>query len=298
MKVRVTTNRNTFLALGLPLLVVLVYVLLFFKPWSHTAAAPRMTAEESSQLWSEANALFKMGKYEDALPEVLKLHETYPGNHIYIEMLADINDRLGRYQQESEYWELYFDRAPNPITACPQIGQSYQKQGKSSEALGAFQRCYDRDTENSDSIFFLAHALELAGQNGRAEELYRSGLKIAPEYLDLQIGLARVLLHQDRLDQAKQLALESLQKSPQNTDVLLVVGLVYLKEGDLNKAREYLQQGASLSDGYLDFHLALARLDEEEKNFPEAIREYDRVLKDRPNDDEIRAKRDALVVKQ
>jgi tetratricopeptide (TPR) repeat protein len=291
-------NRNTLLAIALPLVVMLVYVGLFFKPWSHSAAAPRMTAEESSQLWSEANALFKQGKYEDALPEVLKLHETYPGNHIYIEMLAEINDRLGRYQQESEYWEQYFDRAPNPVTACPQIGRSYQKQGRGAEALGAFQRCYDRDRENSDSIFFLAHALELAGQNTQAEELYRKGLTIAPEYLDLQVGLARVLLHEDQLDQAKQLALEALRKSPQNVDVLLVVGLVYLKEGDLNRAREYLERGANLSDGYLDFHLALARLDEEEKKFTEAIHEYDRILKDRPNDDAIRAKRDALVVKQ
>src|SRR5579864_2257229 len=200
-------NRNTLLAIGLPLVVVLVYVVVFFKPWSHTAAAPKMTAEESSQLWSEANTLFKQAKYEDALPDVLKLHETYPGNHIYIEMLAEINDRLGRYQQESEYWEQYFDRAPNPITACPQIGQSYQKQGKGAEALGAFQRCYDRDPENSDSIFFLSHAFELAGQNARAEGLYRKGLKIAPEYLDLQVGLARVLLHEDQLDQAKRLVL-------------------------------------------------------------------------------------------
>jgi tetratricopeptide (TPR) repeat protein len=291
-------NRNTLLAIGLPVLVAVVYMLLFFKPWAHSSAAPRMTAEESSQLWVQCNVLFKQGKYEDALPGVLKLHETYPGNHIYIEMLADINDRLGNYQKEAEYWEQYFDRAPNPITACPQIGKAYQKMGKEAEALGAFQRCYDRDPENSDSIFFLAHALELAGQNGRAGELYEKGLKIAPEYTDLQVGLARVLLHQDRLDQAKQLALEALQKSPQNVDVLLVVGLVYLREGDLNKAREYLEKGASISDGYLDFHLALARLDEDEKKFPDAVREYDRVLKDHPNDDAIRAKRDALVVKQ
>jgi Tfp pilus assembly protein PilF len=111
------------------------------------------------------------------------------------------------------------------------------------------------------------------------------------------VGLARVYLREDRLDQAKQLAVDALQKSPQNVDVLLVAGLVYLRDGDLIKAREYLQKGSALSDGYLDFHIALARLDEEEKKFPDAVREYDRVLKDRPNDDAIRAKRDALLVK-
>jgi tetratricopeptide (TPR) repeat protein len=292
-------TRNTFLAIGLPVVIALVYVVLFLKPWAQGRPVDsRLTPEESNQLWSECNQLFKSGKYEDALPGMLKLHEAYPGNHIYIEMLADINDHLGRYPQEAEYWEQYFDRAPNPVAACPQIGQAYWKQGKQKEALGAFQRCLDRDPENSDSIFFLAHAFELTGDTARAGELYEKGLKIAPEYTDLQIGLARVWLREDKLDQAKLIALEAAQRSPQNVDVLLVVGLVYLREGDLIKARGYLEKGVKLSDGYLDFHIALARLDEDEKNFPDAIREYDRILKDRPNDDAIRAKRDALMVKQ
>lgn len=299
MRVVMRVNRNTYFAIGLPVLIAIVYVVLFLKPWAHSRASDsHLTPEESNQLWSECNQLFKAGKYEDALPGMLKLHETYPGNHIYIEMLADINDHLGRYQQEAEYWEQYFDRAPNPVAACPQIGQAYWKQGKQKEAVAAFQRCYDRDPENSDSIFFLAHAFEMTGETRRAGELYEKGLKIAPEYTDLQIGLARVWLREDKLDQAKQIAVEAVQKTPQNVDVLLVAGLVYQREGDLNKAREYLEKGVKLADGYLDFHIALARLDEDEKNFPEAIQEYDRVLKDRPNDDAIRVKRDALMVKR
>lgn len=292
------SNRTTLLAVGLPVVVALLYLALLFKPWKHPSPPKRLTPEESATLWEECKALFKEGKYQDALSDALKLHETYPGNHIYIEMAADIYDRLGRYSEEAEFWEQYFDRAPNPVTACPQIGQAYSKQGKEKEAISAFERCLARDPENSDSIFFLAHALELSGQTNRAGELYQQGLKIAPEYTDLQLGLARVYLRQDKAAQAKDLALKALRKSPDNVDALLVAGLVYSREGDLAKAKQYLEKGVNLADGYLDFHYALARIAEQENNFPEAIRHYDRILKDHPDDQAVRSKRDALVGKQ
>jgi tetratricopeptide (TPR) repeat protein len=292
------SKRTTFLAIGLPLMVAIFYLGVFFKPWARTDPPSRMTPEESSKLWEQCNSLFRQAEYQEALPGVLKLHETYPGNHIYIEMAADIYDHLGRYEQEAAFWEQYFDRAPNPVTACPQIGQAYWKQGKEKEAISAFERCFDRDRENSDSIFFLAHALELSGQPTRAAELYQRGLKIAPEYIDLQLGLARIWLRQDKVAEARQIVVQALRKSPQNVDALLVAGLISLREENLGKARQNLEEGVKLADGYLDFHFALARLAEEEQNFPEAIREYDRILKDRPNDQDVRSKRDALVEKQ
>ena len=293
------SKRTSLLAIGLPVLVALVYLVFLYKPWARsTPPSKKLTAEESAALWDECKSLFREGKYQDALADALKLHATYPGNHIYIEMAAETYGKLGRYPEEAEFWEKYFDQAPNPVTACPQIGQAYWRQGKEKEAISAFERCLARDPENSDSIFFLAHALELSGQTARAGELYQRGVKIAPEYTDLQIGLARIYLRQDKLAQAKDIALKALHKSPQNVDVLLVAGLVYSREGDLTKAKQYLEQGATLADGYLDFHYALARIAEEENNSAEAIRQYDRILKDRPDDRSVRSKRDALAVKQ
>src|SRR5262245_38734182 len=132
------SKRTTLLAIGLPVLVGALYLLLAFKPWAYSSPDKRLTAEESARLWEDCKSRFKQGKYLDALPEALQLHESYPNNHIYIEMAADIYDRLGRYPEAAEFWEKYFDRAPNPVTACPQIGQAYWKQGKEKEAVSAF----------------------------------------------------------------------------------------------------------------------------------------------------------------
>jgi predicted TPR repeat methyltransferase len=76
-----------------------------------------------------------------------------------------------------------------------------------------------------------------------------------------------------------------------------VAGLACTQEKQPAKAREYLSRGVTLSDDYLDFHFALARLDEQDKDFSDAAREYDRILQDRPDDALTRTKRDALMVK-
>jgi tetratricopeptide (TPR) repeat protein len=292
------SKKTRYLSISLPLVVVLFYLSVMYKPWAHTTSPPRpMSAEESGKLWEQCKSLSREGKYQDALPGVLKLHEAYPGNHIYIEMAAEIYDHLGDYAKEADFWEQYFDRAPNPVTACPQIGQAYEKQGKEKESIAAFERCLARDPENSDSIFFLAHALETSGQPERAAELYERGLKLAPGYGDLQLGLARMRLRQGKPDEAMQITQKVLRKSPQNVDALLVAGLACSRQDHLTQARQYLEEGVKLSDGYLDFHFALARLDEEEKKFPAAIAEYNRILKDRPDDSAVHAKRDALLEK-
>jgi tetratricopeptide (TPR) repeat protein len=293
------TKPSTYLAIALPVVLAIVYVGVVLKPFHHASVpAVQITTADSAELWDRCNSLYRQGKYQDVLVDLSKLLEAYPGNHMYLEMAAQVYDQLGDYQREAEYWEKYFDHAPNPVTACPQIGQVYRKQGKQKEALDAFERCLAQDPANADSIFYLAHALEMAGQTDRASELYARGLKLAPDYTDLQIGLARVQLRQGKLKDARANIMPTLSRTPVNVDGLLVAGLVLRREGDLLGAKQYLERGVQMSDGYLDIHLALAEIAEQEKNYPEAIRQYDRVLLSQPQNQEIRSKRDALQVHQ
>jgi tetratricopeptide (TPR) repeat protein len=251
-------------------------------------------------LLSASSTLLNEGKYQDALQAMLKLHEAYPENHIYISKLADIYDRLGLYKEEAEMWEQFLDHAHRPLEACPQIGQAYWKQGvlKEKEAISAFERCLAFDPSNTDSIFYLAHALEMSGQFDRAGELYQRGLTFDPKYTDLRLGLARVWLQQDKLEKAKESALGVLGGSPDNVDALLIAGLVDAKEGNLREAKKFLERGAKLSPGYTDFHIALAKIAEQEKNAPEAIRQYNKILELHPEYRDIRARRDALAAKK
>src|SRR4029077_21214130 len=95
-------------------------------------------------------------------------------------------------------WEQYLQYSPTAIDGCPQVAFDYQKQNKPEEAFKAFERCWMIEAD-ADTIFFYAHALETDGQFEKALKLYLDGIKRAPNYPDIQIGLARV---QSRLGQA------------------------------------------------------------------------------------------------
>jgi len=233
-----------------------------------------LSPDKSRMLQEEADLLRHFGKWDRALAPTLQLHNAYPENHIYIGHLAEIYDHLGRFKDEAAMWEQYMVHAPLPIEACPQIGQAYQKLDMEKQAIGAFERCLAIEPNNPDSIFFLARALELSGDLSRAETVYERGVALSPKYLDQQIGLARVKLREGKAEEAHRLAASVVSESPKNVDALLVLGLACKRLGDRAEAKQYLERGAELADGYVDIHIALADLAEQDSNLQQAIHEY------------------------
>jgi tetratricopeptide (TPR) repeat protein len=260
------------LALG-----VFVWGLSLQLPARGGAAQAPPSPEESRKLQEASAALIRADKWQAALEPTMKLHSAYPESHIYIGHLAEIYDHLGKYKEEAALWEEYLVRAPRPIEGCPQIGDAYQKQGLPQQAISAFEKCLAFEPYNPDSIFYLARAWERAGELTKSGDLYRRGIAVSPDYGDLQTGLGRVLLRQGQPEEAKAVAAKVLVRSPEDTDALLVMGLACQRMGNRKQAREYLERGVRLADTYTDFHLALARIAEQDSDVHQAIAQYERV---------------------
>lgn len=280
--------------IALPVLILgLFYWALFLSPGGARGAS--LTPEEARVLVSRSEKLLRQDKYEEALGPVLKLYHAYPDSHIYAGQAARIFHKLHRYREEAELWEEFRENAPRPEEACPQIGQAYEKQGLSKEALSAYEWCLAEEPNNTDAIFYLAHALERDGQFDRAGELYRRGLSLSPTYGDLRVGLARVLLRQGRPAEAKEAVSQVLQRRPEDSDALYVLGMIYFRLENLRQARQYLEKGVRQADGNPDFHIALAQVAERENNISDAILHYNRALELSPDNKGLRARRDALL---
>ena len=301
----VTPKRNTGVRPWMrPLMPIaflaLVYVALFTKQglfgfgWREIKTT--LTVDESEQLDGESQGFILAQQYQEALTPTLKLYRAYPENHIYIERLAQIYDHLGQFDNEAKSWERYLDLAPTPIAACPQIGESYWKQGETHEkqAIAAYERCLAIDPLNADSIFYLGHALEMSGDFERAASTYEKGLQLSPEYTDLRLGLARSWLRLDKTSQAKVIVDDVLKRKADRSDALLLAGMISLHEDDYTKAKDYLTRGAAISSDP-DFHVLLARIAEHQNDAAAALKEYTRLSELRPNDERVRKKRDALL---
>jgi predicted Zn-dependent protease len=266
--------------------------------WLARGTRATLTPQEAQHLADTSKALMDQGKYQEALAPTLQLYQAYPENHIYIGHLAEIYDHLGQYDTEAQYWEKFVDRAPTPVEACPKYGQAYAKAGKDKEAIAAFQRCLSFSPKNSDSFFYLGHALEMDGQWDQAAGNYEQGLAISPDYTDLKLGLARCRLRQDKPEESLKIANQVLAKNPDKADALLILGMVYLHEDKPADAKKALERGVKLADSDPDFHRLLARAYSDLNDTAGELREYNRLVELEPGDQRIRAKRDALQAKR
>lgn len=254
----------------------------------------RLTLEESRALLDQSRKLVLAGKDEQALVPALKLYSVYPENYLYSRLLAEIYHRLGRYKEEAGSWEKFMQYAPLPVDACPDVGLAYWNQKLYEKAIGAFERCLSFDPEMPDSVFFLAHAVEMRGGWKRAGALYRKALARTPRSLDCRIGLARVEMNEGRLAESKKRILDALHEFPENLDALLVAGLVYWRMGDVAQAKQYLTKGAALSKGYADYHLILGRIEESQGHIGDASMRYNRALEIDPDNEEATQRLAAL----
>ena len=287
----------------LPAVLLGVFYLVLYSPWglfSKQGKRATLTPAQAQQLDNSSRTLISAQKFEQALEPTLKLHDVYPENHIYLARLADIYNHLGRYADEAAAWEQYMDHSPTALEGCPRYGQAYQKLGPAydKQVISAFERCLSLDPTNTDSIFYLAHALELNGDWDRAASLYEQGLTISPNYTDLALGLARCRVRQDRPEDAKAAADKVLAKNPDKADALLILGLVYLHEDKYADAKKVLEHGARISPGDTDFPTLLARVASAQNDTAEELRQYNRLVELKPDDKEIRAKRDRLAAKK
>lgn len=88
-----------------------------------------------------------------------------------------------------------------------------------------------------------------------------------PETLN---DLAWAVLVLDRPDEAEALVREALVKNNQLSAAWDTLGMVYLKQGKLDQAREAIQKALNLSPNYPEFHVHLAEVEIAAKNYKSA----------------------------
>jgi tetratricopeptide (TPR) repeat protein len=229
------------------ILYLFYWMLIVNPPVDEEEHGDRMSADTVYSTRKKCEALVAAKKYSEAMPLYRALNKSFPENHTYQESLANIYHALGRYAEEAQMWEQYVQHAPIPVEGCPQIAEAYRAAGSLTKTLNAQKRCYEFDTDNSDTIFFYAHELERQDQLAQSLELYEKGHRLSRHYPDISTGLARVQMRLGRRAVAVKLIDEVLQTHPNNVDALLIAGILAYRGGDAAAARAYLEHALKVS---------------------------------------------------
>jgi tetratricopeptide (TPR) repeat protein len=275
--------------------LALFYASLFAWPVRARDAPWLLTAEESQRELDHSRALIREGRLREALEITRRLHRAFPGSHIHLYQIATLEEQLGEPLAAAQAWEQYLDESPTPLEACPAVGRAWQAAGREAEALAAYERCLSFDSENPDSILYLALTLERRGQLEPAEALFRKGVALVPDYPDLVVGLARVRLRRGDPAEARQGFERALGRWPDNPDVLLLGGMLERAAGRLHEARLLLLRGAELAPAYADIQAVLGGVAEQQGDTAEAARRYDEALRLDPGNAALRERRARLA---
>jgi tetratricopeptide (TPR) repeat protein len=197
-------------------------------------------------------------RYSDALGVYVELHQAYPENSVYIDQLAGIYHKMGKFEQEAAMWEQFLTYAPLPADGCPQIGVAYRNLNREDDALKALQRCVALEAK-SDSLLLLGIVLEGRGKYKEADDLYAKALLRAPDYTDVLIAKARCEARLGKPSTARDRMIAVLEKQPDNADALLAMGMASMKLGKISEARRYLKHGSEIRPGDRDFAMLLGR---------------------------------------
>ena len=240
-------------------------------------APPRPEAVQAGQARA-ASSLIRAERWADALAPAQALFAQYPGNHIYAEQVATIHRHLHHDADEAQAWERFIATAPTPSEACPQIGDAYRRMHDPARAVDAFERCLTFEPHNPDLLFYAARAEEAVDKLDRAETLYRHAVDHDARNLDVQLGLARVRLHQDDPVQALAGAQLVLASHPDDADACVVAGLAAIRLERDGEARAYLERGLAVRDTDPDLFLGLGMVEEAAHHPAQARRHYERAL--------------------
>ncbi len=239
--------------------------------------------EEASKYFDEpyykAVALFNAGKHEEVL-KVLKDRDSYEERILKARSAIALGKgKLARkFLTEKTPEEIYLK------------GLSYFIEGRYREAIKEFEKLKDNEKYKIKALLKIADSHYNMGNYGRAKRIYRDILKKYPnskEAYDSALALAQIELQSPSRD-LKVLIREferRFPKSPFLEDLRYQLALIYIKEGETDKAREILEKLKNTERYRAKALLKLAEIEknaeEKEKLLKEVIRVGNKEEKER-----------------
>lgn len=247
------------------------------------------TAVQAANLWAELDPtsveaqqattemLLSTGNLVDAKPHLKKLlakEETRANGFLYLNNLfAQQADKKAVLKLVQELAKPY----PKLPEAHFTIAHAAWAAGNDKLAISEVNVA-DKLRPGWEMNAILQGQVMLGQSPDAALDFYRNFLSQYPEANEVRLNLARMLVNQKRLDEAKPEFVKLAQASKGNPEILVVVGLLSFQAGDYTEAEQYFQQ--VLATDFRDkdqIYLYLGQVAEKQKKDDQALTWYNKI---------------------
>jgi 4-amino-4-deoxy-L-arabinose transferase-like glycosyltransferase len=162
-------------------------------------------------------------RQDRTIPDVSTLppsiFRSQPGNTALAEHLAALGTVLVRQDRGDLGFPLLqtaVDLAPESAKTWGNLGSMRLERGRVEEALIAFRRARDLEPENAEIWFNLGILFTRMAEPRQAADAYEKALSLRPEMEEAYIGLARVLIEDDRFARARSVLEQFVLRFPRS----------------------------------------------------------------------------------
>jgi tetratricopeptide (TPR) repeat protein len=198
----------------------------------------------------------------------LKLAELYLRQNLIVEArkqyleLADYYTKNGRSQQALELLQRVADLDPENVPARLRLAENYQREGMTEKAIEAyiaagsqlirksslveaqqvFQRVLELNPTSTPALNSLATIYIKQGDSGRAVALLDNVARQRPDDTDLLILSGRIYLQAELLDEAEKALLKLLKVDKTRFEYLLTLAQKFAEQGYFDRAVSLVEQ--------------------------------------------------------
>lgn len=223
-----------------------------------------------------AKSYMKQGRFEEAQKIYDEILRTSPGNKkaqqgmaSLISSQASINHLIGLYQQGKfsdaiSKAKILSKTLPDSILIWNLMGAANKALNKSTEAVQAFKRVTQLNTEDADGFINLGISLHDQGELGQAVEAYQKALSLNPEYAEAHFNMGNALKDQRDPQKAIKAYRKAVALKPDYAEAYNNLGIALQSQNMSKDAIEIYKIALSINPYYAEAYnnLAIALIDE------------------------------------
>jgi Flp pilus assembly protein TadD len=136
------------------------------------------------------------GQYHDAITQFTQVLKIDPNNAVAWNNLGNALRELNRYPEATEAYKKAIDLSPNYAYPRNGVATLLIRQDRVKEALPYLEKAIELDPKFVEVYLNLGIAYHTLGEKDKARTLYKTFLKIAPDWMKEERKNAQLLLSQ------------------------------------------------------------------------------------------------------
>lgn len=219
-----------------------------------------------------ADTYEREGLFEVAEQKLLEAKEIVNKEEAFIIhfALAELFFTTGEANRAIYFYKKVIEQTDeiNGVLIAERLAESYTIAGEFEKSLQYYNTLTDRDPNRLFKHGFTAYQ---ANEFNRAIELWQETIDLDPSYHPVYYELATVYLKNNNLEAAYRTAKEGLNYDEFDKRLYYVIGKTAMQLGQVNEAKQALQEAIALDEDYKEAILLLLNIYEDEGDFEQLV---------------------------